>query len=83
MRNRNALPHAGGAETFAFDQRFEDAPLGQMGERGGAFGQFLQQLLLALHLERRNYGFGCEQIGDFHDGLLSADQGWWLLSLRM
>ena len=36
--------------------------------------QFLQQLLFALRLQRRDDGIRRKQIGDFHDDLLVGDQ---------
>ena len=61
------MPDAGGGDAFAFGERLEDAPFRQADERSGLGGQLLQQLFLALSLQRRNDGARREQICDFHD----------------
>ena len=62
VRDGDPLPKPGGAEPLTLQERVEDIALLKPGELGRARGQFLQELLLVLDLERGDHRLGADQI---------------------
>src|ERR1700709_1208973 len=66
MRNGDTGADAGGPQTLALNQGFENAFFGQMALRRSTYRQFLKQLLLGLGLQRGHHRFRGEQVGNIH-----------------
>src|SRR6266852_8967158 len=78
VRNGDAVTDAGRAELLALLQNLQDGALALTAELGGLGGQLLQDLLLAVDLERRNDGVRRDEIGEKHGPFpkgLEAQQG--------
>ena len=60
------LPTSSGAELLALKQDLEDRALVLAGELGRTRSQFLDRLLLAVNLERRNDRVRRDEIGKRH-----------------
>src|SRR5215831_903775 len=74
VRNGDAVTDAGRTELLALLQNLENRPLALAAELGGLGGQLLQNLLLAVDLQRRNDGIRRNEIGEQH-GPFSGDSG--------
>src|SRR5215472_9589713 len=74
VRNGDAVADAGRTELLALLQNLQDRSLALTAELGGLGGQLLQDLLLAVDLERRNDGVRRDEIGEKH-GPFSEDAG--------
>ena len=66
MRDGNTGADTGGAQALALEQGLEDAPFRQAGNLVRPGSKFLQQLLLALDLERGKNRVGGKQVGNVH-----------------
>src|SRR5262249_207229 len=66
VRNGDAVTDAGRTELLALLQNLQDRSLALAAELGGLGGQLLQNLLLAVDLERRNDGVRRDEIGEKH-----------------
>ena len=66
VRNGDAVADPGRAQTLALQDRVEDFPLGDAGDRCGPLGQQLQQLLLRVCLERRHDRRHIDEIAKIH-----------------
>src|SRR6266699_4310094 len=74
VRNGDAVTDAGRTELLALLQNLQDRSLALAAELGGLGGQLLQNLLLAVDLQRRNDGIRRDEIGEQH-GPFSEDAG--------
>src|SRR5215468_4601300 len=72
VRNGDAVTDAGRTELLALLQNLQDRPLALAAELGGLGGQLLQNLLLAVYLERRKESIRRDEInkqnGHFSEG---------------
>ncbi len=78
VRNGDAVTDAGRTQLLALLQNLQDRSLALTAELGGLGGQLLQDLLLAVDLERRNDGVRRDEIGEKHGPFpkgLEAQQG--------
>ena len=78
VRNGDAVTDAGRTQLLALLQNLQDRSLALTAEFGGLGGQLLQDLLLAVDLERRNDGVRRDEIGEKHGPFpkdLEAQQG--------
>src|SRR5215469_16038644 len=66
VRNGDAVTDAGRTELLALLKNLENRPLALAAELGGLGGQLLQNLLLAVDLQRRNDGIRRDEIGEQH-----------------
>ena len=66
VRNGDAIADGGGAELFALQQNLEHRAFVLPGQDGRPRRQFLQRLLLAVDLQRRENRLGRDQIGNRH-----------------
>jgi hypothetical protein len=66
MGNGDAGADAGGAQPLALHQGLEDAPFGQPVQLVRLGGEFLEQLFLALDLQRGKNRVGSKQVGNVH-----------------
>jgi hypothetical protein len=64
--NGDPLPHAGGTEALALGQRFKDLAFGDTGQLCRACREFLEKLLLAVNLQRRDDRIRRKHISDVH-----------------
>src|SRR5262245_17988846 len=74
VRNGDTVTDAGRTELLALLQNLENRSVALAAELGGLGGQLLQNLLLAVDLERRNDGVRRDEIGEQH-GPFSGDSG--------
>src|SRR5262249_26296826 len=74
VRNGEAGTDASRTELLALLKNLENRALALAAELGGLGGQLLQNLLLAVDLQRRNDGIGRDEIGEQH-GPFSGDSG--------
>src|SRR5450755_3179804 len=66
VRDGDAIADGGGSQFFALQQHLENRAFVLPGQDGGPRRQFLQRLLLAVDLQRRENRLGCDQIGNRH-----------------
>src|SRR5215470_4843149 len=74
VRNGDAVTDAGRTELLALLQNLQDRSLALAAELGGLGSQLLQNLLLAVDLQRRNDGIRRDEIDEQH-GPFSEDAG--------
>src|SRR6185369_5466564 len=83
VRYSHAVPDARGTELLALQQNLEDRFFALARQFGGAGGKFLQRLLLAVDLERRDDRGWRDEIGERHghvqrvEMVAPVDKGVW------